>query len=614
MTAYRPVPGTVEYKTMRRRQWICIGAALGLLLVLSLAAAYICLFRRVPLQISRETTCITGPLKSDGLRVDYLAAWEQETYPKDIATDRNGYRLLVAHLGTVPHAPTWHAAQIFQKLGLSGEPRPDMTFEGPDDFLEAWLESDDCDDELVGALVNSSQSGELLEELQEWLYRPWTLDELPMMAPWLEENGPALDLIVEVSQKPTFRIPLAEENEDRLLIELLLPEVQQARAFARGLSVRANHRIATGDIDGAIGDVLACKRYGRQVGHGSCLVQMLVGVAIEGIADAVGIAGSLEHPPARQQLQRLVDGLNDLPLAVEFEEAMRFERYMTLDYVQALAHGHATLDDWGITETVPRGIGFDWNLVARRVNAYFDSIPNTSTTPQLTWDWRAFASLRVRSEYVAERILGAWDIAQEVHWRRTCSDRMHGITLAMLLHQADHGTLPAACTVDENGNPLHSWRVALLPYLGQQELYDRIRLDERWDSQFNRQFHKEAIECYQCPSAELAAGETTYAVIVGPDMPFEEGKAKTLDNFGPMSTNMILLVERAEAVCWMDPESDVSQVAAEAGLNNEGAAVASPHPGGVIAGFRNGGVRFVSEVVEEEQFKAMLRGTADRIP
>ena len=614
MTAYRPVPGTVEYKTMRRRQWICIGAALSLLALLFLAAAYICLFRRVPLQISRETTCITGPLKSDGLRVDYLAAWEQETYPKDIATDRNGFRVIVEHLGDSPYAVPWHTTQICRKLGLSGEPRPDMTFVGPDDFLEAWLESDDCDEELVGALVNSSPSGELLEELQERLYRPWTLDELPMMASWLDENGPALDLIVAVSRKPTFRIPLSQENEDALLIQSLLPEVQQARAFARGLSVRANHRIAMGDIDGAIDDVLACKRFGCQVGHGSCLVQMLVGVAIEGIADAVGIAGSLEHPPARQQLQRLVDGLDDLPPAVEFEEAMRFERYMTLDYVQALAHGHATLDDWGITETVPRGIGFDWSLVARRVNAYFDSIPNTSPTPKLTWDWRAFASLRVRSEYVAERILGAWDTAQEVQRRRTCSDRIHAITLAMLLHQADHGALPAACTVDENGNPLHSWRVALLPYLGQQKLYDQIRLDEPWDSQFNRQFHKEAIECYQCPSAELAAGQTTYAVVVGPNMPFEEGKAKTLSNFGPKSANMILLVEQLEAACWMDPESDVSQVAAEAGLNNEGTEIGSPHPGGIIAGFRDGSVQLVLEVVDEEQFKAMLRGTADRIP
>lgn len=614
MTVYRPVPGSIEYKTMQRRQWICIGAVFGVLAALALAAGYICLVRRVPLKISRETTCITGPMKSDGLRVDYLAAWELETYPKDIATDRNGFRLIIEHLGASPHAPPWHTAQICQKLGLPGEPRPDMTFEGPDDFLEAWLESDDCDEELIGALVNSSQSGEVLEELQERLYRPWTLDELPMMATWLANNGPALDLMAEVSRTPTFRIPLARENEDKLLIELLLPEVQQARFVARGLSARANHRIAMGDIDGAVDDILACKRYGRLVGHGSCLVQMLVGVAIEGIADAVGIAGSPEHPPARQQLQRLVDGLNDLPPAVEFEETLRFERYMTLDYVQALANGYATLDDWGITESVPRGIGFDWNLVARRVNGYFDSVPNTSASPQPTWDWRAFASLRVRSEYVAESILGAWDIVQEVQRRRTCSDRMHGITLAMLLYQADHGTLPAACTVDENGNPLHSWRVALLPYLGQQGLYDRIRLDEPWDSQFNRQFHKEVIEFYQCPSAELAAGETTYAVVVGPDMPFGQGEGRALSGFGPKSTNMILIVERSESVCWMDPEGDVSQTEAEAGINHEGAAIASSHPGGANTGFRDGGVRFLAEVVDEEQLKAMLRGTADRIP
>jgi hypothetical protein len=55
-----------------------------------------------------------------------------------------------------------------------------------------------------------------------------------------------------------------------------------------GLSARANYRTATGDIDGAIDDLVACERFGCHIGPGGFLVQMLVGIAIEGIAGASG--------------------------------------------------------------------------------------------------------------------------------------------------------------------------------------------------------------------------------------------------------------------------------------------------------------------------------------
>jgi hypothetical protein len=40
--------------------------------------------------------------------------------------------------------------------------------------------------------------------LDEKVFAPWTLDDLPMMEPWLEENGPVLDLVGEAVRKPAF--------------------------------------------------------------------------------------------------------------------------------------------------------------------------------------------------------------------------------------------------------------------------------------------------------------------------------------------------------------------------------------------------------------------------
>ena len=99
-----------------------------------------------------------------------------------------------------------------------------------------------------------------------------------------------------------------------------LPDFQYVRSFARALYARANYRIGTGDIDGAIDDIVACKRLGRHVGYDGIMVELLVGIAIEGIADSIGVAGSLEHPPTKEQLERLVNELNDLPPVGELQE------------------------------------------------------------------------------------------------------------------------------------------------------------------------------------------------------------------------------------------------------------------------------------------------------
>src|SRR5437879_3096759 len=47
------------------------------------------------------------------------------------------------------------------------------------------------------------------------------------------------------------------------------------------------------------------------------------------------------------------------------------------------------------------------------------------------------------------------------------------------------GRLPAAVVYGKDGTPLLSWRVSLLPYIEEQELYKQFKLDEPWDSPHN---------------------------------------------------------------------------------------------------------------------------------
>src|SRR5262245_13041155 len=48
------------------------------------------------------------------------------------------------------------------------------------------------------------------------------------------------------------------------------------------------------------------------------------------------------------------------------------------------------------------------------------------------------------------------------------------------------GSYPAQAIYGKDGKPLLSWRVALLPSLEEQALYDQFHLDEPWDSEHNQ--------------------------------------------------------------------------------------------------------------------------------
>src|SRR5947209_16631798 len=80
--------------------------------------------------------------------------------------------------------------------------------------------------------------------------------------------------------------------------------------------------------------------------------------------------------------------------------------------------------------------------------------------------------------------------------------------------------------VGPNGNPLRnasekpllSWRVALLPYLEQENLYRQFKLDEPWDSEHNKKLAAQVPQVYALDGAKTPEpGMTFYRMFVGPD-------------------------------------------------------------------------------------------------
>lgn len=176
--------------------------------------------------------------------------------------------------------------------------------------------------------------------------------------------------------------------------------------------------------------------------------------------------------------------------------------------------------------------------------------------------------------------------------------------------------MPPAFTVDDKGNALHSWRVLILPQLGRKDLYDKIKLDEPWNSDHNKQFHAEDLPVFRYPNSPAATpGMTSYVVAVGDELPFDgSGKGRKLSEFGSHSGEMILVSETKSTACWMAPgfdmpyENVLESVSAYKNSTKGTKIFESIHSGGFNLGKRNGGVMFVSETMAKEAFDAMLKG------
>ena len=69
---------------------------------------------------------------------------------------------------------------------------------------------------------------------------------------------------------------------------------------------------------------------------------------------------------------------------------------------------------------------------------------------------------------------------------------------------------PAPAIRDERGKPLLSWRVHLLPVLGEESLYRQFHLDEPWDSEHNRKLIPSMPDVLRSPASQAAPGTTTF--------------------------------------------------------------------------------------------------------
>ena len=192
---------------------------------------------------------------------------------------------------------------------------------------------------------------------------------------------------------------------------------------------------------------------------------------------------------------------------------------------------------------------------------------------------------------------------REAARRNACLNNMRQIGLAILNYESEHGTLPPAYTVDENGNRLHSWRTLILPYIEEQALYESIDLTKPWDHPDNAAAFEVVPSIFVCPSSPWSEDLMTYMAVEGPDCCFNGSTPRSLAEITDGSSKTIMVIEVGEkhAVHWMEPKD-----ADDATIESFAPDWATGHNGIVIASFVDNHTRSISLETPRENLRAML--------
>jgi hypothetical protein len=90
---------------------------------------------------------------------------------------------------------------------------------------------------------------------------------------------------------------------------------------------------------------------------------------------------------------------------------------------------------------------------------------------------------------------------------------LRDFVIAMHNFHIDYNRLPNQAICDKDGKPLLSWRVAILPYIGEDHLYKEFKFNEPWDSEHNKKLIDRMPKKYVHPFAKnVPANHTLYQV------------------------------------------------------------------------------------------------------
>lgn len=196
-------------------------------------------------------------------------------------------------------------------------------------------------------------------------------------------------------------------------------------------------------------------------------------------------------------------------------------------------------------------------------------------------------------------LLPAVQAAREAARRTSSSNNLRQIMLSLHNYHADHNEFPARAVTSATGEPLLSWRVMILPYLEENELFHEFRLDEPWDSPHNLPLAERIPAIFSDPRHLTLPGHTSYLAPIGDQSGWGE-TAISLRDIRDGTSNTIAVVEVAPelAVPWTKP-GDLE-------LENHPGTSWMPPGSGSNVGFFDGSVRWLAANIDDAILVALF--------
>ena len=249
----------------------------------------------------------------------------------------------------------------------------------------------------------------------------------------------------------------------------------------------------------------------------------------------------------------------------------------------------------------------DWGIVVAAFSIVLVTL-ELFRLKKLTLLWALAGSLFLIAAIVQSGLLTPRQAAR----RMNCAGRLKQIVVALHSYHDEYDCFPPAVVRDESGRPMHSWRVLLLPYLEEGDLYKQYRFDEPWNGPNNTKLLASEVSAYVCDAARSGqrvkrVTYTSYVVVVGPRTAFPEDRCVALSDITDDHGSTILVVEVHDSgIHWTEPRDlHVTQMAR--GINSpRGQGISSLHQGGAHAVMADGSVQFLSDKIPPSTVHKML--------
>ncbi|OWK40543.1 hypothetical protein FRUB_05462 [Fimbriiglobus ruber] len=157
--------------------------------------------------------------------------------------------------------------------------------------------------------------------------------------------------------------------------------------------------------------------------------------------------------------------------------------------------------------------------------------------------------------------------------------------------------------MQKDGKKLLSWRVQILPYIDQDGLYKKFKLDEPWDSEHNKKVLEENLmpPVYALPGLTKPGEKATHLqVFVGNGAFFDADKPTAIKDVTDGTSNTIMAVNGAKAVPWTKPADIEFDPKADPKTS------LLLYDDGYILLFADGSVRFASKNITADTLRKLI--------